>query len=327
MIGIKMKLFFCALLLPGLVAAAILPDTIGAYRRTASAKPEVADRAVWDELGLKNSETDTYQNGPSKFTATAWQLQDTTASLAAFDWQRPAGAKPSNVSSLAVETPDGLMLVHGNYLLSFRGYKPTTPELDAVAASLINVDQTPLPILPGYLPAQGLEPNSERYILGPASLQKFDPAIPPSVAAFHFGTEAQTGVFHTPKGNLTVGIFNYPAPQMAMLQLPEFQKLPGAMAKRSGPLIAVIISPPDADAAERLLGTIRYQAEVTRDEYVPTRRDNIGNLIVNVFILIGFLLLFATVSGFAVGGARVLLRALRKGEDPEAMICLHLERR
>ena len=66
------------------------------------------------------------------------------------------------------------------------------------------------------------------------------------------------------------------------------------MVKRSGPLVAVIVSPPDPDAAERLLGQVRYQAEVTRDEYVPTRRDNIGNLVINVFILIGLLLSFAT---------------------------------
>jgi hypothetical protein len=322
-----MKALLFALLLPGLASAAILPDAIGAYHRTATTQPALADRALWDELGLKNSETAIYENGPAKFTATAWQLQDTTGSLAAFDWQRPAGAQPSSVASMAVETPRELLLVHGNYLLVFEGYKPTTPELDALAEALVNVDSAPLPVLPGYLPSQGLEPNSERYILGPASLQKFDPVIPPSVAAFHLGTEAQVGVFHSPKGDMTVGIFNYPTPQMAMQQIEQFRKIPGAMAKRSGPLVAAIISPPDPDAAERLLANIRYQAEVTSDEYVPTRRDNIGNLVTNVFILIGFLLLFATVAGFAVGGFRVLLRVLRKGEEPEVMIALHLERR
>lgn len=322
-----LKFFFGALLLPGLAMAVILPDTIGAYSRTATSQPALADRAVWDEFGLKNSESATYQNGSAKFTAVVWQLADTTGSLAAFDWQRPAGAKPSKEGGLAAETADGLLLVHGNYLLAFQGYRPTTPELDAVVGSLFNVDSTPLPVLPGFLPAEGLEPNSERYLIGPAGLLKFDPAIPPSVAAFHLGAEVQLGVFHSPKGNMILAIFDYPTPQMAMQQLPEFQKLPGAVAKRSGPLVAVIVSPPDPDTAERLLGNVRYQAQITRDEYVPTRRDNIGNLILNIFILIGFLMLFALVSGLAVGGFRVLLRAVRKGEEPEAVIALHLERR
>jgi len=322
-----MKPLLCALLLPGLALAAILPDAIGAYHRTAVARPALADRAVWDEFGLKNFETATYENGPAQFTVTAWQLQDTTGSLAAFDWQRPAGAQPSGVAAMAVETPHGLLLVHGNYLLAFQGYRPTTPELDAMAETLVNVDSTPLPVLPAYMPTQELEPTSERYVLGPASLQKFDPVIPPSVAAFHLGTEAQVGVFHSPKGNMTLGIFNYPTPQMAMQQIELFRKISGAMVKRSGPLVAAIVSPPDPDAAERLLANVPYQAQVTRDEYVPTRRDNIGNLVTNVFILTGFLLLFATVAGLAFGGFRVLLRAMRKGEEPEAMIRLHLEER
>ncbi len=99
------------------------------------------------------------------------------------------------------------------------------------------------------------------------------------------------------------------------------------MVKRSGPFVAVILSPPDPDAAERLLAQVRYQAEVTRDEHVPTLRDNIGNLVVNAFVLTGLLLVFCVVSGLAFGGFRAFLRRFRKGEDPEAMITLHLERR
>ena len=135
--------------------------------------------------------------------------------------------------------------------------------------------------------------------------QKFDPGIPPSVAAFQFGAEAQIGVFHSPKGDLTLAIFNYPTPQIAMQRAAEFEKLTGAVAKRSGPLVAVVLVParPGFRRAPAL-GQVRYQAEVTRDEYVPTRRDNIGNLVINAFILIGILLGFSIVSGLAVGGFR-----------------------
>ena len=319
-----MKFFLTAVLLPSLAAAAILPDAIGTFQRGATSKPAISDRAIWTESGLKGSETAVYQNGTAKFTVTAWQLQDTTGSLAAFDWQRPAAATPSTAARLAVETPDGLLLVHGNYLLSIAGYKPSKEELDALTGSLRNVDVTVLPTLPGYLPSEGLVPNSERYILGPVSLQKFAPGIPPSVAAFHLGAEAQLGVFHNPKGDTQMVIFNYPTPQMAMQRITEFQKLPGAMAKRSGPLVAVVLAPPDPDYAEKLLSQVRYQAEVTLDEYVPTRRDNIGDLVINAFVLIGILLAFSVISGFALGGFRALVRRSRHGEDADAMITLHL---
>jgi hypothetical protein len=90
-------------------------------------------------------------------------------------------------------------------------------------------------------------------------------------------------------------------------------------------MIAVVLSPPDADFAEHLLGQIRYQAEVTRDEYVPTQRDNPGNLIYNAFVLIGILLAFAVVSGLMFGGMKSLRRGIRKDKESDAMITLHIK--
>ncbi|HUB79192.1 MAG TPA: DUF6599 family protein [Bryobacteraceae bacterium] len=321
-----MKFLLSAILLPTLAAAAILPDAVGPFQRGQTSKTALSDQPIWKEYGLKSSETATYQNGSRKFTAAVWQLTDTTGSMAAFEWQRPASATPSTAAKQAAETPDSLLLVHGNYLLSFAGYKPSKEELDALTGSLKNVDATVLPVLPSYLPSDGLVPNSERYIMGPDSLQKFAPGISPSLAAFHFGAEAQMGVFHNAKGDSPMLIFNYPTPQIAMQRVTEFQKLNGAVAKRSGPMVAVVLEPADPDYAERLLSGVRYQAQITVDEYVPTRKDNIGDLVINAFILIGILLAFAVVSGLALGGLRALRRHSRHGEEADAMITLHLER-
>ncbi len=321
-----MKLF-AALIVPCFAMAALLPDTIGPYSRASSSRPALTDRALWEEYGLKAAETAVYTGGADRFTLTAYQLQDSTSGMAAFDWQRPAAATPSQAAPLAAETPDSLLLVRGNYLLSFSGHKPAATELDALYSQLPNVDITVLPVLPSYLPTSGLVPNSERYILGPAALERFDPAIPPSLAAFRYGTEAQLGVFHSPKGNLSLAIFNYPTHQIAMERTTEFEKLPGAMVKRSGPFVAVILAPPDPDFAERLLADVRYQAAITRDEYVPTHRDNIGWLVLSIFVLIGILLAFSLVSGLAVGIVRTWIYGRRTGAEAEPMILLHLERR
>jgi hypothetical protein len=312
-------------LLPAAVQAAILPDTIGSYHQTATSKPALTDKPVWGDYALKDWETAVYQNGASKLSVTAWQLTDTTGSMAAFEWQRAADATASKAGALAAETDGSLLWVHGNYLLLFEGYKPAPAELDALGQTLKNVDQTALPVLPGYLPGDNLTPNSQRYITGPGSLARFAPEISAALAGFHFGAEAQMGVFHSPNGDMRLAIFNYPTPQIAMEKVAEFQKLPGAMVKRSGPLVAVIPKSADPDLAERLLGEIRYQAEITRDEYVPTRRDNMGDLLLNICILIGLLAAFATFSGLLWGGLRYLFRIARKGQEPEAMITLHLE--
>jgi hypothetical protein len=321
-----MKLFIAALCLPILAGAAIWPDAIGPYQKSAAPQSPLANRAVWGEYGLKNTETAAYRGAGKRFTATAYQLQDSTGALAAFDWQRNAQAKPSKADALAAETADTLLVAHGNYLLSFVGYKPAAAELQAVVEGLLAVDATGLPTLPGFFPSDNLVANSERYITGPVALQAFDSGIPPSVAAFHLSAEAQFGVFQSTKGPIALTIFRYPTNQIAIQRIGEFQKLPGAVAKRSGPLVAVILSPADPDAAERLLAQVRYQAEITDDQYVPSRRDNIGNLVINAFILTGILGAFSIISGLCVGGVRTMLRRGRKGAEPETMILLHLDR-
>ena len=322
----KPALFVLALAgIPWAGSAAILPDSIGAYHRTASSKPALADQPVWHEYNLKDWETATYENGPAHCTVSAWQLADTTGSLAAFDWQRPADAKASAAIPQAAETSSALLWVKGNYLFNFDGYKPSVGELNAIAAGLKNVDHTALPMLPGYLPVAGLVPNSERYITGPASLARFVPGIPASVAGFNYDAEAQTGVFHSPKGDMVLAIFNYPTPQIAMDKVAEFGKLPGAVARRSGPLVAVVAGAADPAAAGDLAGEVQFAGEITRNEYVPTARDNMGDLLLNICILIGILAGFALLSGLLYGGLRYLFRVARRGPEPEAMISLHLE--
>jgi hypothetical protein len=319
---VDMRFFASLVLLSALASAAILPDTIGAHLRASSVKPAISTMAqpIWDEMGLKDSETARYS---PQFTVTAFQLPDSTAAMAAFYWQRPASSKPSTTAPLAAETLDSLLLVHCNYLLSFQGYKPSKPELAALLKSLPNADQTPFPNV--YLPSQGRVLNSERYITGPAGLREFLPAVSPELAAFQMGAEAQLAVFHSPNGDVTLAVFNYPTPQIAMKQVAEFEKA-GLLVKRSGPLVAVASSASaDPDLSQSLLSKVQYQAQITVPEHIPTLRDNIGNLVINAFVLIGILLSITLVAGLAVGCVRAYQR--RGGRDPDAntIIGLHLQ--
>ena len=307
---------------------AIWPDQIGEFAKAGSKPVAVTNRPLWDEYGLDLTEQAEYASGARKFLATAFRLKDSTGAFAAFQWQRPAQARPSKLAELAVETADGALVAYGNYLLRFDGWMPPVVDLAALLDRLPKIEKSPLPTLAGYLPSPQLVTNSERYVLGPVSLDQFDPGIPPSIAAFHMGAEAQLGRFRAGDREMTLAVFSYPTPHIARDQFAAFQKLPGAMAKRSGPLVAVILSPQDPDAAERLLALVRYEASVTLAERMPTRRDNVGDLILNILELTGILLVFCTLAGVAYGGFRTLSRRWRGGpggEDP--MIMLHLSDR
>jgi Family of unknown function (DUF6599) len=321
-----MRLFFL-LAFPVFASAAIWPDSIGAWRRTGTTVPKVSDQALWDEYGLKESEAATFENGNRKFTAIGYRLGDTTGAMAAFNWQRPADAKPHPLAELSAQTARELMLVRGNYLLTFQGYKPPSEELAPLLDGLRNVDATPLPTLPGFLPSQNLVPNSQRYVVGPVGLAKFEKGIPPSVAAFHLGAEAQIGTFRTQKGDMTLAIFDFPTPQIARQKQADFEGLPGAVVKRSGPLVAVILAPPDPDAAERLLAQVRYEAQITLSEGVGGSGNYEYHTLLNIVIFGGILIVFCVIAGLFVGGFRVFLLGRRKGADADPMILLHLEQR
>ncbi len=317
---------FSLLFVPVLLSAAILPDTIGDWKKGAGAPATVADRKVLQEYGLQDSETADYSAAGKKYSISAFRFADATGALAAFDQARPEDAKPIEVSGLGSANASDEVVAVGNYLFVFKGYKPKADELNHLVGTAPHYGQSPLPTLPRYVP-DGAEPNSERYIIGPDSLAKFAPQISPSTAAFHFNAEGELAKFGQPGKETTLVIFTYPTMEMARDRLPHFQQIPGALAKRSGPLVAVALNPASPDDAERLLSKVKYQAEVTLPEHVPTLKDNPANLFLNIFYLCLVLAGFCLLSGLVVGGFRVLLRRSGASGDGDNMISLHLSGR
>lgn len=305
--------------------AAIWPDHFWGFDKTSSRPATLPDPALWNEYGLQESEQTVYQSSGDRFTATAYRFSDPTGALAAFQWLRPADAKPLELRGLAVEAGGRTLFAYGNYLIEFEGRKPDPKELEPLIAVIPRLDLSPLPALKDDLPQDGLVPNSERFVTGPVSLERFYPRVPPSVAGFHYGVEAQVGTFHTSAGELPLAVFSYPTPQIARERLAEFEKLSGAVVKRSGPLLAVVFAGNHPDAAERLLSAVRYQANLTWNETAAAQPENIGTLILHIMLLIGLLLAVSVALGFAFGGLRVFRhRWLGNKNADEAMITLHL---
>ena len=316
------------LYVPGVLfaQAPMFPDQIGAYEKSAPTTLATPERYLYQEYGLEATEQAIY-TAPDKrrFTATSWRMHDSTGAMALFQLRRPSGATPAKFAPLAVNTSDGVIYAYGNYVFQFTGGQPDSKDLNGFYNQLPKFENSLLPLLSQSLPPEDLVPNSERYILGPVSLQRFTPAIPPSVAAFRFGTEGQLGKYNTPKGLMTLVIFNYPAPAMARDKSVEFQKIAGAAVKRTGPLVAIILSPPDPDAAERLLGKINYRAQVTETEKIPVNEiKGFAGQLVNIFVLAGLVILMCFVAGLGFGGFRVLRRKLSKRDDPDAMTVLNI---
>src|ERR1700722_3916070 len=194
--------------------AAIWPVQVGTFQRKSAATVDTSPRLAED--GLEATESANY----GAFRVTAWRYKDTT------------GAYAASLQQGGVRV--------GNYLVQCEGKCPK--DFAKLAdASLPHVSHAAIPTLDTYLPSKGLLPRSERYILGPAGLKTDASEIPDSAVNFDFGTEGEIARYQTPAGAVTLAVFSFPLPSMARQQLPEFQKIAGAAAKRTGPLIAVAI--------------------------------------------------------------------------------------
>ncbi len=319
-----MTLISLPLLLAASAFGAIFPDKIGDFTKGSPKTIGIPDQALYDEYGLDATEQAEYSGPSGKFTATAWRFRDSTGAMAMFEARRPAAATLSNITKLAVHASDGVLFAFGNYVFQVTGAVPS--DLTPLYADLPKLEQSPLPALYGDLPQDGLIPNSERYVVGPVSLDRFFPGLTPSAVGFHLGAEAQVGKYITDKGPLTLAVFEYPTPNMAREHVDVFQKVPGAMARRVGPLVAVTMNSPDADAAERILSRVKYDTNITWNEQVPGQDVKVKTrYILNVIYGCGILIGFCLIAGLLVGGGRLLSRKLHKGQDPQAMITLHLE--
>lgn len=332
---LSLSLLPAFLLLPAAAFPAMFPQTIGHWKLTATAAAPAPDAKVWQEYGLRESETGTYSDAGAAsknatWTIAGYRFDDATGAMAAWDANRPADAKPVKLDDMgvpnAVSTAAQEVLAAGNYLFVINGYKPTPVELNHIFGTVPKYSRSPLPTLPKYMPA-GAQPNSERYILGPDSLARYAPKIPSSTAAFHFNAEGEIAKYGAPGAETTLAVFTYPTMEMARDRYSHFQQVPGAVAKRTGPMVAVALDPATPDAAERLLSKVKYEAEVTVPEHVPTLRDNPVNLFWNIIILCGVLAAFCVVSGLVVGGLRLLVRRAGADGEGDAMISLHLSNR
>jgi hypothetical protein len=311
----------CWLLAAAGAQAAVWPDQIGEYKKAASKPLMVADQPLWNEYGLNLTDQAEYTAGTKHFTASAWRFRDPTGAYGAFEWQRPAGSKPLKLGDIGVETRDGVLFVYGNYLFGLEGWKPQLEDLTAVLTRLPGLDQSALPTV--HLPSQGLLAGSERYVIGPVGLERFEKGVQPATAAFHLGAEVEIGQYDTRAGDMQLAIFSYPTPQIAIQQAKTFQGLPAAMAKRAGPMVAVILAPQGPNAAELLLSRVAYNGVVTEAERVPNRRDNVAELLITIFTMTGLLVLLFLAAGVGYG----VLRILGWGTSGDPMTLLHLEDR
>jgi hypothetical protein len=303
----------------------ILPKSFAGWTQTGdvttSTKAEQIDPAnpgVLNEYGVSDSETATYTRADGrKLSVRAMQFKDATGAYGAFTFYRDPAMKLEQVGTKAASTNQRILFFRSNVMVDAAFDRITgmsAAELRELAGMLPEAKATAanLPNLPAYLPKQGEIENSAKYILGPLGLAATKTPLPVDLVGFNTEPEILTQNYSSAGGPVTLMLVQYPTPQIAIERLRAFQSSPDSgqslAARRSGPIVVVERGNIASDEAKRLLNSVNYEAEVTWNEATSiSKRDNIGNLLVAVFGLIGILLIFGLIFGVFFGGIRVLL--------------------
>ena len=298
-----------ALLLAGLAAtplpATMLHEALGPFVRQ-EAEPYVPpESAVLAEFGLEEAEQAVYRTDDGRSVMVrALQFYDDTGAFAAYAWLRPPGAIEAERGERAVEKGDYILIHFANYLMSLEGDTPDEEDIEIALAYLPRPKPTADPPVLQYVPESDLVADSGRHILGPVSLEQLAPELTPAVVGFHFGTEGHYGRYAIPGGELRMVIWTYPSNPIARGQAEDFHAVPAVVAKQDGPLIAAVLDPADPNEAQRLLARVRYRAEVTQHVEEKKRHDNLGNVILDTFILCGILASLMILGGVLVATTR-----------------------
>ena len=323
-----------AVFLPtGTATAELLPEALGPFERTSLEPFQPPQADLFAELGLEEAEQGRYLTAQGEaLELTAYRFQDSTGAFASYQWLRPDGGELVPYGEQALRQGNATTIRFGSYVVQMEGPEADDEHVEAMLAFLPRVTLSARPPVLKYVPTNQLIPYSGRYILGPVSLEEVAPEVPPSVAAFHFGTEGQYVLYDTPSGQLRMILFSYPSPQIAQGQIGPFNELAQITAKRAGPLIATVISSPSADETQRLLSRVRYAAEVTETHRTSHRYDDLSVLLLDIIFFCIFLAVLMIVGGGIVAGSRFVARryapnSILGASDEASLLRLDIDQR
>lgn len=280
------------------------------------------------EYGFNELETAIYVKPDRTMTVKAARFNDASGAYGAFTFYRAPEMNKESVADQAASNQERVLFLRGNFLIDAK-FDHITPmsaaELRELAAALpaAGGNAANLPTLTEYLPKQGMVEGTTKYVSGPTGLARLGSALPAQQVDFGTGAEIAAAQYRTSQGTAELLLIGYPTPAVAGERLKTIDQwrttsasgsAPAVYFKRSGRIVAVVSGPISEGEAKSLLGSVSYEADVTWNQnthYDP--KNNIGNLLLNVVVLICIIFGLALVAGFAFGGLRYLARRLSPG--------------
>jgi hypothetical protein len=317
----------------------------------ASKDPAVADpvnAAVLKEYGFTDLNSAVYKRDDGrKLTLKAARFQDASGAYGAFTYYKIPQMQQEKIGDQGASFNERVLFYRGNILIDAQFERlsaMSAAELRDLSAALPAPpgNAAGLPGLPAYLPIENYVKNTAKYVVGPAALEKVGDPLNAQLVDFNAGAEVVLGDYSTSDGQARLTLISYPTPQIAMEHLRRIDSAKQEASqgpptidpattfdRRTGPIVAVVSGSISPSEAKSMLASVNYEADVTWNENTYfSRKDNAGNLLVNVIYLCAIIGGFAVISGVAFGGIRLLAKRFfpdKLFDRPDmGLISLHL---
>ena len=341
------SLLFAALLLTPLCASAqqILPHSFAGWTQSSEAAftpsaapaptgaPAGAARdalSAAKEYGFAGGEQASYAEGPQTLEVTLYKMKDPSGAYGEYSYQRVPGMERANLTDHSSITPDHALVLTGNLVVDIQGKNLTAHAADLkalVTALRKHAQEGPLSTLWQDVPQKNIVEGTDRYILGPQTLDQLFPGGLGGSVDFSNGAEAEVAQYRVGGRDATLLIVDFPTPQMAESMLANIQRnfnvngskpgsnSPAFFASRSLTLLAVVAGAPSEKEADALLGQVQPGTVLTWNE--PTfqfKEPSIGVMVVGAIEGTGVICLFALIAGLAFGGLRLVVKRSLPGK-------------
>jgi Family of unknown function (DUF6599) len=330
------------LLLTPLCASAqqILPHSFAGWTQSSEAAFTPSAQAPGDapagaasaarEYGFASGEQAAYTQGSQTLNVTLYKMKDPSGAYGEYSYQRVPGMARASLTDHAAIAPNRALVLTGNLVVDIQGKDLTAhaADLKALVSALGRRAQDgPLPTLWQNLPQKNVVEGTDRYILGPQTLDQLFPGGLGSSVDFSKGAEAEVAHYRVDGHDATLLIVDFPTPQMAESMLANIQKKfnvngsqpgsnsPAFFAARSLTLLAVVAGAPSQKEADALLGQVQPGTVLTWNE--PTfqfKEPSIEVMVVGAIEGTGVICLFALIAGLVFGGLRLVVKRNMPGK-------------
>jgi hypothetical protein len=280
------------------------------------------DPAIEQEYGVKQLELRTYELANTRVAVIVEPASDTSAAYGLFTIYQTESMTPEKGLQLVVSGSEEALMARGRNFIRFVRPKVAKVSDSEFRALLVFVGGTrpsaeALANMPPPLPAAGLVPGSEKYLLGLAAAKRVLPSFRTELLGFSQGAEVQVANYLSGKSRSTLIAVSYPTPQIARIRFGSLKDFLGineergsnpTFGRREGSFLFLVLNADNATTAAKLMDQVRVVQQVSSNVPYPGDKP----FAVQVFeLLIANFILIVILAGICVGGGLMVFVSRR----------------